>query len=123
MQSRKLLSRIDARVFGLRGAEGLTVGELLGLILIDLDRLSSREAVAEEAPADFAVEYMDRRLARRLAEKYSFEAVGQEIDRRFASAIAGGDGARDPALRPLLARLEHRLAELTAALKAGRRSS
>jgi hypothetical protein len=119
-QCRRLLSRIRPGQVEWSGPDGQTIGELIGLVLIDLDRLSSRDRIRENAPAPFAVEFMDKRLARRLAAKYSLDVVAVEIDRRFAAAIALGPALRDASFGQVLTRLESRLVELATVLAAGR---
>jgi hypothetical protein len=119
-QCRRLLSRIKPGQVDWPGPNRHSVEELIGLVLIDLDRLSSRDRIREKAPAPFAVEFMDKRLARRLSAKYPVEAAGVEIDRRFAAAIVLGPGTRDASFGQVLTRLESRVVELATALRAGR---
>ena len=92
-----------------------TVGELIGLLLMDLDLLSSRSQNGRGLLPEFATEFMNKRLARRLTERYKDRDLAAEFDRRFATAknLVSEDRAE---LEPALARIGSRLGELEAAL-------
>lgn len=122
LKCQRMLSPIGPEQLEWPASDGMSIRELLGLILIELDRLSSRRRPAGTEPAAFAVEFMDRQLASRLSAKYSAEVIGHEIDRRFAAAIATSEAAADSVSKQGVNRLEGRLAELFAALKARRTS-
>ena len=79
-----------------------TVAELVGLLLMDLDLLSSHSPKDQACLPEFATEFMNKRLARRLAERYKDRDLVAEIDRRFAIAqsVAGEDRAE---LEPVMA--------------------
>ena len=119
LKCQKMLLGVGREQLDWPASDGISIGELLGLILIDLDRLSSRDP---SAPAPFAVAFMDKRLARRLAVKYPPEALGDEIDRRFAAVTATTESGTEPQFGRRLEKLNDRLGELSSALKRQRRS-
>jgi hypothetical protein len=90
-----------------------TAAELIGLVLLDLDRLASGGQSATLLPT-FAIEFMDRRLAGRLAAQYSLRDVSKELRRRFDSALREIPKGRDAGYEALLARLERHVRMLEA---------
>jgi hypothetical protein len=96
---------------------GSTAGEIVGLMLLDLDQLSSRPQTGRYPLPGFATEFIHKRLARRLADRYLVSGLEGEFDRRFAAArnvLIGGAGAEG--LDPILERLKVRVTDLKAAL-------
>ncbi|TMB93266.1 MAG: hypothetical protein E6J40_15430 [Chloroflexi bacterium] len=98
-----------------RTAKAATVGELIGLLLMDLDLLSSPSANGLGFLPEFAMEFINKRLARRLIERYKDGDLAAEFDRRFAVArsLVTQDRAE---LESALGRIGSRLGELEAAL-------
>ena len=92
-----------------------TVAELVGLLLMDLDLLSSHSPREQAFLPEFATEFMNKRLARRLTERYKDRDLVGEFDRRFAIAqsMTGKDRAE---LEPAIGRIRSRLKELEAVL-------
>jgi hypothetical protein len=82
---------------------------------MDLDLLSSRSRNARGLMPEFATEFMNKRLARRLTDRYKDRDLAAEFDRRFAVAhtLVTEDLAE---LEPAFSRLRSRLGELEAAL-------
>lgn len=99
-----------------RSPNAPTVGEMIGLLLMDLDLLSSRSQDARGILPEFATDFMNKRLARRLTERYKDRDLAAEFDRRFAVAqnLVSEDRIE---LEPTLARIGSRLGELEAALR------
>jgi len=91
-----------------------TVGELIGLLLMDLDLLSSPSDGHGLLP-EFATEFINKRLARRLIERYRERDLAAEFDRRFAVARSLITQNRAE-LESALGRIGSRLEELQAAL-------
>lgn len=115
---RACLERLDGVGLSLRhGPSGLQVGELIGLLLMDLDLLSSRPASGRSRPPEFASEFMDKRLARRLAERYKDRDLAAEVDRRFVVAQRFADQG-GPEREPVLARIRSRSEALRSAVAA-----
>jgi|SRR5437879_10052230 len=92
-----------------------TVAEFIGLLLMDLDLLSSRPQNGRGFLPDFAMEFVNKRLARRLTERYKDRDLLAEFDRRFDAAQHLVTENR-PELEAALGRLGSRLRELEAAL-------
>jgi len=98
-----------------RTANAPTVGELIGLLLMDLDLLSSPAPDGRGFLPEFATEFINKRLARKLIERYKDRDLAAEFDRRFAVAqsLVTQDRAE---LESALGRIGSRLVELEAAL-------
>jgi hypothetical protein len=98
-----------------RSPNAPTVGEIIGLLLMDLDLLSSRSQDARGIMPEFATAFMNKRLARRLIERYGDRDLAAEFDRRFAVAqnVVTEDLIE---FEPTLARIGLRLRELQATL-------
>ena len=113
---RKCLLQVEPqRLACQRNANAPTVGELIGLLLMDLDLLSSPSANGRGFLPEFATEFIDKRLARRLIDRYKDRDLTAEFDRRFA--VAQGLVTQDRAeLESALGRIGSRLRELEAAL-------
>ena len=111
---RKVLPLIDRDRLGARARpDKPTVGELIALALLELDRLSSDRQVRTRALPTFANDFLNRRLARRLMDRYSVQDLAAEFDRRFATALkAISQATGDDGLDPVLERLRATLAEL-----------
>ena len=105
-------------------AKGPTVAELMGLLLLDLDGLSSGPQNGRYPLPPFATEYMNKRLARRLTDRYPLQDLQAEFDRRFAAArdavVEGRDG---DALETVVERMDVRLTEIRSALRSRNISS
>jgi len=113
---RKCLLQIEPqRLAWQRTSNAPTVGELIGLLLMDLDLLSSPSAKGLGFLPEFATEFINKRLARRLIQRYKDRDLAAEFDRRFA--VAQSLVTQDPAeLESALGRIGSRLGELEAAL-------
>ena len=109
---RRCLVDVEPKVLTRRSSP---IAELVGRLLMDLDLLSSHSPKDQACLPEFATEFMNKRLARRLAERYKDRDLVAEIDRRFAIAqsVAGEDRAE---LEPVMGRIRSRLKELEAAL-------
>jgi len=68
--------------------DGRSVREVIGLVLIDLDRLASTAAVLPDGVPAYASAFLDRRLAGRWTARYDVGAVAAEAERRFVKARA-----------------------------------
>ena len=68
--------------------DGRSVRDVIGLVLIDLDRLASTAAFRSDGVPGYAAAFLDRRLAGRWAARYDVEAVAAEAERRFVTARA-----------------------------------
>lgn len=113
---RDCLPRVEpTRLAWRRSRNSPTVAELIGLLLMDLDLLSSRPLSDRDSLPEFATEFMNKRLARRLAERHRYRDLAVEFDRRFAAAknLVTADQAE---FAPILGRLRSRLEELDATL-------
>ena|SRR5437660_752343 len=113
---RKCLLQIEPeRLAWRRTANAATVGELIGLLLMDLDLLSSPSTNGLGFLPEFAMEFINKRLARRLIERYKDGDLAAEFDRRFtvARSLVTQDRAE---LESALGRIGSRLGELEAAL-------
>ena len=97
-----------------RSSTSPTVGELIGLLLMDLDLLGSQRGSGWGSPPEYATEFMNKRLARRLANRYRGRDLVAEFDRRFAAAIRPDSDGEEVA--PVLARMRASLDELQASL-------
>lgn len=114
--TRKCLLQIEAqRLVWRRTPNAPTVGELIGLLLMDLDLPSSPSANGLGFLPEFATEFINKRLARRLIERYKDRDLAAEFDRRFAVAQSLVTQNRAE-LESALGRIESRLGELEAAL-------
>ena len=68
---RSCLVDVEPKVLSWRSSPGApTVAELVGLLLMDLDLLSSHSSRDQAFLPEFATEFMNKRLARRLSERY-----------------------------------------------------
>lgn len=113
---RNCLSHIEPQRLACRQSPSApTVGEIIGLLLMDLDLLSSRSQDARGVLPEFATEFMNKRLALRLTERFKDRDLAAEFDRRFAMAQDFLTGDRSE-FEATLARIGWRLEELEAAL-------
>ena len=83
------------------------------MVMLDLDRLaypSERDSLLPQ----FAVEFMNRRLAGRLGTQYTFPHVQQELQRRFDKALREAPDGHRPGYELLVARLERHIRMLEA---------
>jgi hypothetical protein len=95
-----------------------TVRELIASMLLDLDSISARAEVGRYPLPAFATDFISRRLARKLAARYTGRDLGTEFDRRFAAAHRAAVERRNGEwLRPAIDRLRLSLNELRAVLR------
>lgn len=116
----KLLLRLEPRRLELRlNPAEPTVGELIALALLELDRASSADRLGFAALPGFASDFLNRRLTARLLNRYPTAALAPEFDRRLQAALAaiGGTETSDQ-MRPVVEHLCRTLADLKLALLA-----
>ena len=83
-----LLRRLDPKSLQLKpNSYEPTVGESLALALLGLDRIASDERVDLETAPTFATDYLNRRLSKRLLERYRGRDLPAEFERRLADVL------------------------------------
>jgi hypothetical protein len=112
-RSRRVTAPSVLETLDLEARPESSAAELIGMVLLDLDRLVSRVERAS-APPSFAIAYMDRRLAGRLATRYDVRSVREELQRRFDNALREAPDRGSVAYEQLLARLERHVSMLEA---------
>jgi hypothetical protein len=97
--------------------DGRSVRDVIGLLLMDLDRLGSTASFRSEGVPDYASTFMDRRLAGRLTARYQLEKIAAEANRRFAKARATAPDRLTPEYEEALARITVLYRELGSAIR------
>jgi hypothetical protein len=97
--------------------DGRSVQEVIGLVLMDLDRLASGPRSQSDGVPGYASTFMARRLASRWAARYQPETVAAEAERRFAKARATVPDRLTPEYLAALARISELERPLGSAIK------
>lgn len=101
---RARLDKVDQKALALRpNSFEPTIAESIAMALLELERVEA------EALPSFASEFLNRRLMRRLIERYPAGALTVELDRRLTVALNRmdrGNGNALARLRSLLLDLE-----------------
>jgi hypothetical protein len=97
--------------------DGRSVRDVIGLVLIDLDRLASTAAFRPDGVPGYASSFLDRRLAGRWAARYDLEAVAAEAERRFVKARATAPDRPSAEYEQAVARLAVHCRDLVSAIR------
>jgi len=110
----ELLRHVDRRALRLKpNSAEPTVAESLALSMLELDRIASEHRVESRGTPKFASDFLNRRLSRRLLERYPGLVLAAVFNRRLHEVLqllASDDG------RQALGRLHSLLTDLEAAL-------
>jgi hypothetical protein len=94
-----------------------TLAEFLALAVLELDRIDSGARVESVPVPPFASDFLNRRLSRRLLERYQGLELAAEFERRLGRLLERFNKGRPvDATGPDLQHLHHLLAELESAL-------
>lgn len=113
----KVLAQIKPLQLDVLCADGRTVRDLIGLLLMDLDRLASPAAFGRDGVPGYASAFMDRRLAGRWTARYQADTVAAEADRRFVKARAAAPDRPTPEYEQALSRMAAHCTTLTSTLR------
>ena len=112
-----LLRRLDPR--GLKTKPNSyepTVAGTLALAMLELDRIASEARIAPGPLPAFATDFLNRRLSRRLLERYRGRELPQEFERRLHDVLERLANGRLVDRDGPLERIGNLLAELESAL-------
>ena len=114
----ELLRRLDPRSLLLKpNPYEPTIAGSIALALLELDRIASEVRIESGPLPGFARDFLNRRLSRRLLERYHGQELPAEFERRLHDVIERLTNRRlVEKAGPALEQLHHLLIELEAAL-------
>lgn len=115
---RELLKRLDPQSLQLKpNSYEPTVAEFLALASLELDRIASEARAESGTLPTFASDFLNRRLSKRLLERYQGGELPSEFERRLNDVLQRlTQGRLSNGRGPALARIHRLLTELEAAL-------
>jgi hypothetical protein len=97
--------------------EERSVRDVIGLVLIDLDRLASGVTLRSEGVPYYAAAFVGRRLAARWTARYQVDLVAAEAEQRFVKARATAPDRLTPEYEQALARVAAHCRELASTIQ------
>lgn len=114
----ELLRRLDPHSIQVKpNSYEPTVAESLALALVELDRIASGARIESGPLPTFARDFLNRRLSKRLLERYPGRELSAEFERRLYDVLERlANGRLVDKAGPALEHIHHLLAELESAL-------
>jgi hypothetical protein len=115
---RELLHRLDPKGLKLKpNSYEPTAAESVALALLQLDRITSEARTESGMVPTFATDFLNRRLSRRLLDRYHGADLPAEFERRMTDSLQRlADNRSAGRTGPDLERIHHLLTELESAL-------